>query len=69
MVATSETIVGAAQKMASVAPTMVCKVLSIGLHYRCVQNLYQNPQIIYKMFSSARLRVLGLRNAAYQKLP
>jgi hypothetical protein len=32
------------------------------LHYRCIQNPYQNPQIFYKMFSAARFWVLNLHN-------
>jgi hypothetical protein len=30
------------------------------LHYRCIQNSYQNSQIIYEMFSPARFWVLGI---------
>jgi hypothetical protein len=30
--------------------------------YICIQNLYRNPQIPCKMFSSARFWVLGLHN-------
>ena len=32
------------------------------LHYRCIQNPYQNSQIIYSIFSSVRLWVLNLHN-------
>ena len=32
------------------------------LHYRCTQNPYQNSQIFYSIFSSARFWVLNLHN-------
>jgi membrane protein insertase Oxa1/YidC/SpoIIIJ len=42
---TSETTVTAAQKMVSVAPTMVCKVLSIGV--LIVEQRFANPKLVF----------------------
>jgi hypothetical protein len=42
---TSETTVTAAKKMVSVAPTMVCKVLSIGV--LIVEQSFANPKLVF----------------------
>jgi hypothetical protein len=37
------------------------------LHHRGIQNPYQNPQIFYKMLSSARFWILNLPNQLFSE--
>ena len=50
-------------------PHSRCAVIIRGLHYRCIQNPYHNPQILYKMFSPARFWVLGLPISLLSEVP
>ena len=44
IVPTSETTVPGAKKMVSAAPTMVCKVLTIG--FRVIERSFANPKLV-----------------------
>ena len=54
MVPTSEPTITAAKKRVSVAPTMVCKVFSIGVSI--VEQSFANPKLVFLELQPARLK-------------